>query len=171
MQKKGRDGKGGTQILSRTVCKTLGHTYQSDALFISVLCSSYGEGNGNPPSILAWRTPWTEEPGRPWSIGSQRVDTTEVTKHIRMLFLRYPCAFYFYYTSVSVLRKTSFFLAVLALSCDTWDHWSSLQHAWSLIVACGLKFPNQGLDLYPLPWECRVLATRPLRKYWKIDFD
>ena len=24
-------------------------------------------------SILAWRTPWTEEPGRLWSIGSQGV--------------------------------------------------------------------------------------------------
>ena len=24
-------------------------------------------------SILAWRIPWTEEPGRLWSIGSQRV--------------------------------------------------------------------------------------------------
>ena len=24
-------------------------------------------------SILAWRTPWTEEPGRLWSMGSQRV--------------------------------------------------------------------------------------------------
>jgi len=24
-------------------------------------------------SILAWRIPWTEEPGGPWSIGSQRV--------------------------------------------------------------------------------------------------
>ena len=24
-------------------------------------------------SILAWRILWTEEPGRPWSIGSQRV--------------------------------------------------------------------------------------------------
>ena len=23
-----------------------------------------GEGNGNPLSILAWRIPWTEEPGR-----------------------------------------------------------------------------------------------------------
>ena len=23
-----------------------------------------GEGNGNTSSILAWRTPWTEEPGR-----------------------------------------------------------------------------------------------------------
>ena len=24
-------------------------------------------------SILAWRIPWTEEPGRLWSMGSQRV--------------------------------------------------------------------------------------------------
>ena len=25
---------------------------------------SPGEGNGNPPHILAWKIPWTEEPGR-----------------------------------------------------------------------------------------------------------
>ena len=25
------------------------------------------------PSIFAWRIPWTEEPGRPQSVGSQRV--------------------------------------------------------------------------------------------------
>ena len=31
-------------------------------------------------SILAWRIPWTEEPGGPWSVGPQRVvNTTEVT--------------------------------------------------------------------------------------------
>ena len=29
-------------------------------------------------NILAWRIPWTEEPGGLWPIGSQR-DTTEVT--------------------------------------------------------------------------------------------
>ena len=27
-------------------------------------------------SVLAWRIPWTEEPGRPQSIGSQELDTT-----------------------------------------------------------------------------------------------
>ena len=32
-------------------------------------------------SILAWRIPWTEEPGGPQSIGSQRVDRTEMTEH------------------------------------------------------------------------------------------
>ena len=29
------------------------------------------EGNGSP--LLAWRVPWTEEPGRLQSMGSQRV--------------------------------------------------------------------------------------------------
>ena len=27
-------------------------------------------------SILAWRIPWTEEPGRLWSMGSQELDKT-----------------------------------------------------------------------------------------------
>ena len=30
-------------------------------------------------SILAWRIPWTEEPGRQQSIGLQESDMTEVT--------------------------------------------------------------------------------------------
>ena len=32
-----------------------------------------GGGNDNPPSILAWKIPWTEEPGGLVSMGSQRV--------------------------------------------------------------------------------------------------
>ena len=28
-------------------------------------------------SIRAWRIPWTEEPGRPQSMGLQELDTTE----------------------------------------------------------------------------------------------
>ena len=34
---------------------------------------SPGEGIGNPLSTLAWRLPWTEEPGRPQSMGLQRL--------------------------------------------------------------------------------------------------
>ena len=30
---------------------------------------SPGERNGSEPSILAWRTPWTEEPGGPQATG------------------------------------------------------------------------------------------------------
>ena len=34
---------------------------------------SPGEGNATHSSILAWRIPWMEEPGRLHSMGSQRV--------------------------------------------------------------------------------------------------
>ena len=36
-----------------------------------------GVGNGTLTSILAWKIPWAEEPGRLQSMGSQRVDMTE----------------------------------------------------------------------------------------------
>ena len=32
-----------------------------------------GEGNGTHSSTLAWKIPWTEEPGRLQSMGSRRV--------------------------------------------------------------------------------------------------
>ena len=35
-------------------------------------------------SILAWRIPWLEKPGRLQSIGLQRVDTTEMTSYIQL---------------------------------------------------------------------------------------
>ena len=38
---------------------------------------SPGEGNGN---LLAWRIPWTEEPGRLQSMGLQRVGHNLVTQ-------------------------------------------------------------------------------------------
>ena len=34
---------------------------------------NYGEGHGNPPSVLTWRIPWTEEPGGLQSMGLPRV--------------------------------------------------------------------------------------------------
>ena len=32
-------------------------------------------------SILAWKIPWTEEPGGLQCMGLQKLDTTEVTEH------------------------------------------------------------------------------------------
>ena len=40
---------------------------------------SPGGGNDNPLQYLAWRIPWTEEPGRPQSMGHKESDTTEMT--------------------------------------------------------------------------------------------
>ena len=34
---------------------------------------SPGEGNGNPLQYFTWRIPWTEEPGGPQSMGSQKL--------------------------------------------------------------------------------------------------
>ena len=63
------------------------------------------------------------------------------------------------------------YLAVLGLSCSMQNRQSSLQHAGSLVLACehlvaacGIKFPDQGLNLGPLRWEHVVLATGPLGK-------
>ena len=39
------------------------------------------EGMATHSSILAWRIPWTEEPGRLQSIGSQRAGHDQATKH------------------------------------------------------------------------------------------
>ena len=39
------------------------------------------EGMATHSSILAWRIPWTEEPGRLQSMGLQRVKHKSVTKH------------------------------------------------------------------------------------------
>ena len=41
------------------------------------------EGMATHSSILAWRIPWTEEPGRLLSTVSQRVDMTEASEHAR----------------------------------------------------------------------------------------
>ena len=44
-----------------------------DPGLISGLGRSPGGGNGTHSSILAWRIPWTEEPGRLQSMRLQRV--------------------------------------------------------------------------------------------------
>ena len=48
---------------------------------------SSGEGNGNPLQFLAWRIPWTEEPGRLQSMGSQsrtRLTWLSTAQHSRV---------------------------------------------------------------------------------------
>ena len=47
------------------------------------------EGMAAHSSILAWRIPWTEEPGGLWSVGSQRVGSTLTCMHIRTHRIRW----------------------------------------------------------------------------------
>ena len=43
------------------------------------LGKSLGEWNATHSSIFVWRMPWTEEPGRLQSMGSQRVEHNRAT--------------------------------------------------------------------------------------------
>ena len=45
------------------------------------------EGMGTHSSVIAWRTPWTEEPGRLQSMGSQRDTTERLTLSLSLLVL------------------------------------------------------------------------------------
>ena len=61
-----------------------------------------------------------------------------------------------------------FYSTVAGLSCGMWDLQSPLQHAGSLVVAhkllvaaCGIQFPDQGLNPGFLHWKLEVLATEP----------
>ena len=44
------------------------------------------EGMATHSSTLAWKIPWTEEPGRLQSMGSQ-LDTTEATEHLQNILI------------------------------------------------------------------------------------
>ena len=49
-------------------------------------------GMATHSNILAWRIPWTEEPGGLQSMGSQRVDTTE---QLTLALVNLYCSFVF----------------------------------------------------------------------------
>ena len=49
-------------------------------------------------SVLAWRIPWTEEPGRLQSIGSQRVSQTRLKRLSTNVYL--PLYQHFLYTVI-----------------------------------------------------------------------
>ena len=60
---------------------------KSTALWVSWFWTSSlqdGEGNGTHSSTLAWKIPWTEEPGRLQSMGSLRVRHNWVTSLSRI---------------------------------------------------------------------------------------
>ena len=46
------------------------------------------EGMATNSSILAWRIPWTEEPGGLQSVGRKESDTTEATAHT-LIYIHY----------------------------------------------------------------------------------
>ena len=49
------------------------------------------KGMANHSSVLAWRTPWTEEPGGLQSMGSQRVGHNSATNTSFLIMLYHQC--------------------------------------------------------------------------------
>ena len=75
--------------------------------------SCIGEGNGNPLSVLAWRIPGTEEPGRLLSMGLHRVghhwsDLAAAADH------------YIYYCGQESLRRNGNHSQQKSPTCSTW---------------------------------------------------
>ena len=67
-----------SSLVAQTV-KKVPQTVQEDPNLILGSGRSPGEGNGYSPSTLAWRIPWTEEPGGLQSMESQRVECDSAT--------------------------------------------------------------------------------------------
>ena len=90
-----------------------------DVGLIPGLGRSPGGGVATHSSILAWRIPWTEEPGRLWSIGSQRV------RH-----------------AGSDLHK------VLLLTSFKWTFKDSFEENWAKIVSVFFRWEGWSRDYY-----------------------
>ena len=56
----------------------------------------------------------------------------------------------------------SIFILLFTLKIFNWLH-------LGLVAVCGISFPDQRLNLGPLHWECRVLATEPPGKSLSIS--
>ena len=73
-------------------------------------------------SILAWRIPWTEEPGGLHSMGLQELDTTwRLNHHVGISFLNlwifFALGLAMETTNTDLKKKNSFIHFFLAISC------------------------------------------------------
>ena len=62
----------------------------------------------NHSSILAWRIPWTEEPGGLQSIGCKESDTTEVTEHNIRVAEQYDIPIYIFLSKLYTIIQSSY---------------------------------------------------------------
>ena len=81
--------KGGwISLQSKGLLRVFSSTTVQKHQFFSTQPSLLEEGMATHSSILAWRIPWTEEPARLQSMGSQRVGRDWVTKHAQHRWFR-----------------------------------------------------------------------------------
>ena len=88
------------------------------------------EGMATLPSILAWRIPWTGEPGGLQSMGSQRVRHDWATMRSHTLFSRFSPTIYLIHNNVHI-NFHHFYITIVKLHFS----WGSGFHLkWSLIT-------------------------------------
>ena len=59
-----------------------------------------------------------------------------------------------WYIFIPLLKKIFFYFFI-------WLCWVLVVAYRTFVVACGIQFPDQGLNSEPLPWEGGILATGP----------
>ena len=82
---------------------------------------SFEEGMAAQFSILAWRLPWTEEPGRLQSVGSHRVEHDWTYFHLALVSL-YDSSLTLWQSQLLVLRSLKFFRWAMGIFyfCGLW---------------------------------------------------
>ena len=90
-------------------------------------------------SIHAWRIPWTEEPGRLQSMGSQRVDKTEVTQYACIL-----CTYTF--QKVNILRGQHAEIKIIEGILNLKQS-GSKQSSWTCVIKCKFKYTRETPEL------------------------
>ena len=90
-------------------------------------------------SILAWKIPWTEEPGGLQSMRSQRVGHEEVTKHSttqQRLYLQIRSYSWVQFSSVNLLSRVRLFATPWTATCQAS---LSITSSWSLLKLLSIE--------------------------------
>ena len=115
-------------------------------------------------SILAWRIPWTEEPGRLQSIGSQRVGqgwatdtfTFKQDYHLKKKNKKKQKTRQTTAKGMEPLNSSSVHLPVQ----EMFVVWQIFFLIWGPLHA-GISFPSTGIEPVHLTLEAQVLTTGP----------
>ena len=107
------------------------------------------EGMATHSSIIAWRIPWTEEPGRLQSMGSRRVghDRRDLACAHTRKFNRISCVLAIWVSSLMKGLFSTFPIFFLYLHYLHFSYWF-----WKIIYSLWLFFISHRYSKY-LPWR------------------
>ena len=102
-------------------------------------------------SILAWRIPWTEAPGRLQSMGLQKSDTTERLAHTQSQYMtplpKSPKSFIFHFILLDYFLDIGIVKAVVVLAL-------TLSSLVGVLTEHKLSLREEGCQFLPLAPRC-----------------